>query len=157
MKKYNGVKVKTDRNEPKVTFDGCEFVIHPIKYGKTIVKCKVTSHVETPDVDIKVDLASRSNLARDGYSNPQQWPVGFPYPMTRIVTEGVAVCDPRDKFDEALGKRVARFRAERKAFKIHRKAVNTAVEKYISYLLKSTALFTSRAEKAEDAEVKWDK
>ena len=77
--------------------------------------------------------------------------------MTRIVTKGVAVCDPRDTFDPDLGKRVARFRAERKAFKIHRKAINTAVEKYISYLRESTKLFTARAEKVEASEIRWDK
>jgi hypothetical protein len=157
MKKFNGVKVRADRNEPKVKFDKCEYVIHPTKDGKTIVKCKLTSHVETPDADVLVDLSSRTALAQDGHWNTQEENVGFPYPCTRIVTKGVAVCDPRDQFDEVLGKRVARFRAEKKAFKIHKKAMNTAVEKYISYLRKSTKLFTVKAEKVEADEVQWDK
>lgn len=157
MRKFNGVKVKSDRNEPKVKFDKCEFVIHPTKDGKTIVKCRVTSHVELPDADVRVDLANRADLAQDGYWNPQEGNVGFPYPTTRIVTKGIAVCDPRDEFNEALGKRVARFRAEKKAFKIHKKAMNTAVEKYITYLRESTKRFTAKAEKVESDEVKWDK
>ena len=156
MKKFNGVKVRADRNEPKVKFDKCEYIIHPTKDGKTIVKCRLISHVETPDAAVAVDLSSRTELAQDRW-NTQDESVGFPYPCTRIVTKGVAVCDPRDTFDKVLGKRVARFRAEKRAFKIHRKAMNTAVEKYINYLRKSTKLFTARAEKVEADEVQWDK
>lgn len=151
----SSVKVITNRNEPKVVFDSCKFVTYTAKDGKTYVKCTVISHVRVPKSLMYVDLDKRSTMAQKDIT-PETQLLDFPYPTQGITTTGVSICDPRDTFDPDLGKRVARFRAEKKAFKIHRKAMRAAVERYKKFLDSAVNLFTVKAEKVESSEVRWD-
>ena len=148
------IKIKTNRNEPKVNFTKCEFTIYTNGKGQRVVKCNVTSRLETPAGILVSDMDKRINLKNDPDNTIEVF-CDFPCPETSIVTTGYAVCDPRDKFDQDLGRRVARIRAEKAAYRLHSRVLQSSVSRYIDFLVTASNRFFDVAEKVENDEIDW--
>lgn len=153
MKKYPFLKVKTNRNQPKIKFGQPTFTTYSYtdkKDGKKrkVVKCTIESWVQKLPNGVLIDAESRETGTF------------LPYPeVCSIKTCGKAVCDEQDfisgKFDQDLGERVARFRAEQKAFQRHAKHIKARVERIISYYQGTLNAFTSQAAKVASDKVVW--
>ena len=154
MKKYPFLKVQTDRNQPKVKFGQPTYTTYSYvdkKDGKkrTVVKCTIESHVEVSPTAVLCD----AHLPEDGA-------IFLPYPeVCPIKTVGKAVCDEADlnsgKFDQKLGERVAKFRAEQKAFVRHASHVKARIERIISHYQEQMDAFNDQAEKIAADKAIW--
>lgn len=147
------VKFKISRNEPRVTFLKPKFTQYTYtdkKDGRkrVVVRCEIVSYVRTPEGQLAVE--------------PENTPgaktfLGYPIPQVHIKTVGKAICDERDDFDYDLGRKVARIRAEKKAFKRHAKLAKRSVEKVIKFYQVSLENFVKKSDKVVGDPILWEK
>ena len=147
----DGVNLRTDANEPKVVFEEGKFRVFE-KNGKRITECTIVSYVKVTNSDL---FMNDDRVRRDN-TDPLSINLPFAYPTTKIVTTGYSRCDPSDVFYESLGKRVARIRAEKKAYRYHRKALSACVTRYIKYLENATKRFVEKSIRVETDPIHFD-
>ena len=148
---YAYLKILVDRNEPKISFGEPKFTKYEYVHKKDgrrriVVKCEIESERVVPNAVLE-DSEERTSFLLD-----------YPTKLTKIRTIGRAVCDERDeaKFNLNLGKRVARVRAEKRAFERHACAIKSRVGKLIDFYQTSLDGFLKKAAKVDSDPIIWE-
>ena len=148
---YAYLKILVDRNEPKISFGEPKFTKYEYvdkKDGRRriVVKCEIESELIVPYA-VLADSEERASVLLE-----------YPTKSAKIKTVGRAVCDERDadKFNLNLGKRVARVRAEKRAFERHACAIKSRIGKLIDFYQSSLNGFLKKAAKVDSDPIIWE-